>query len=116
MSVLEPALSSSARPKSHYQGKALNKVYSCTDAFAHNEVLLLLNLLAYNVLHVARVLLENATDEGLSLKRLRERVLRIPGRLLLHGRRVVLIMGQSAASLWQRLWKKLMAFEPEVAT
>jgi hypothetical protein len=115
MSVLAPALSSSARQKSHYRGEALKKVYSCTDAFAHNEVLLLLNLLAYNVLHVARVLLESGTDEGLSLKRLRERVLRIPGRLLLHGRRVVLIMGQSAATLWQRLWKKLMAFEPEVA-
>jgi hypothetical protein len=116
MSVLEPALSSSARPKSHYRGKTPNKVYPSIDAFAHNEVLLLLNLLAYNVLHVARVLLESGTGEGLSLKRLRERVLRVPARLLLHGRRVVLVIGQSAAGLWHRLWKKLMAFRPEPAT
>jgi hypothetical protein len=116
MSVLEPALSSWARPKSHYRGKTPNKVYPSIDAFAHNEVLLLLNLLAYNVLHVARVLLESGTGEGLSLKRLRERVLRVPARLLLHGRRVVLVIGRSAAGLWHRLWKKLMAFRPEPAT
>jgi Transposase DDE domain group 1 len=116
MSVLEPALSSSARKKSHYRGKAPKKVYPSADAFAHNEVLLLLNLLAYNVLHVARVLLESGTGEGLSLKRLRERVLRLPARLLLHGRRAVLVIGQSAAGLWHRLWKKLMAFDPELAT
>lgn len=111
MSVLEPALSSSPRPKSHYRGQAPKKVYPSADAFAHNEVLLLLNMLSYNVLHTARVLLEGGTGVGLSLKRLRERVLRIPARLLLHGRRAVLVIGQGAADFWQRLWKKLLSFQ-----
>jgi hypothetical protein len=110
MSVLEPALSSSPRQKSHYRGRPPKKVSPPADSFAHNEVLLLLNMLSYNVLHAARVLAESGTRAGLSLKRLRERVLRIPARLLLHGRRAVLVIGQSAAHWWHCLWKKLMAF------
>jgi len=44
--VLKPALSSSPRGKSHYRGlEPKNKNPSC-NAFAHNEVLLLLNVLA----------------------------------------------------------------------
>ncbi|WP_239014681.1 hypothetical protein [Archangium violaceum] len=34
------------------------------DAFANNEVRLLLNALAYNLVHAARVLMEQATGEG----------------------------------------------------
>lgn len=110
MSVLAPALSSSPRPKRHYRGKPPKKVYPQADSFAHNEVLLLLNMLAYNLLHTARVLLGGA-GSGVSIKRLRERVLRIPARLLLHGRRAVLVIGLSAAALWQALWQRLMAFQ-----
>lgn len=112
MSVLEPALSSSPRTKRTYRGQPPKKVYPRADSFAHNEVLLLLNMLAYNILHTARVLVETGTKVGLSLKRLRERVLRIPARLLLHGRRAVLIIGQAAAPWWHCLWKRLMAFQP----
>lgn len=111
MSVLEPALSSSPRTKRTYRGQPPKKVYPPADSFAHNEVLLLLNMLAYNVLHTARVLVETGTKVGLSLKRLRERVLRIPARLLLHGRRAVLVIGQAAAPWWHCLWKRLMAFQ-----
>ena len=103
MSVLAPALSSSPRQKSHYRGKPPKRVYPQADSFAHNEVLLLLNMLAYNLLHTARVLVETGTRAGLSLKRLRERVLRIPARLLLHGRRAVLVIGQAAAPWWHCL-------------
>lgn len=67
-------------------------------------------MLAYNLLHTARVLL-GGTGEGVSIKRLRERVLRIPARLLLHGRRAVLAIGLSAAARWQALWQRLMAFQ-----
>jgi hypothetical protein len=111
MSVLDPALSSSPRTKRHYRGKPPHKVYPQADSFAHNEVLLLLNMLAYNLLHTARVMVQGGTGTGLSIKRLRERVLRIPARLLLHGRRAVLVVGTAAAAFWQALWKRLMLFE-----
>lgn len=110
-SVLEPALSSSPRPKSTYRGQRPKRTSVSIDAFAHNETLLLLNLLAYNILHVARVLIEVISKEGWSLKRLRERVLRVPARILLHGRRAVLVIGEAASGLWERLWRKLADFE-----
>ncbi|HSW33136.1 MAG TPA: IS1380 family transposase, partial [Steroidobacteraceae bacterium] len=70
MSVIEPALSSSPRPKTHYRGEVPAVRTAPGDAFAQNEALLLLNALAYNVAHAARVLLEGATGEGWSLRRL----------------------------------------------
>ena len=53
------------------------------------------------------VLLETATGEGWSLRRMRERVLRVAARVLVHGRRAVLVIGEASASLWRRLWIKL---------
>lgn len=110
MSVLDPALSSSPRPKEHYDGKLLKKAYASGDSFAINEVRLLLNALAYNVMHAARVLLEEATEEGWSLRRFRERVLRAAARVLLHGRRATIVLGQSSAALWRALCSKLADF------
>ena len=106
-SVLEPALSSSPRPKNHYRGSEPKKRYGSCDAFAHNEAILLLNALAYNIAHTARVLLESATGEGWSLKRMRERVLKAAARVLVHGRYVTMVIAPAAAKLWRALWKKL---------
>ena len=111
-SVLDPALSSSPRPKRHYRGQAPKRVYPSGDAFAQNETWLVLNLLAYNLLHVARVMLEHHSRVGWSLKRLRERVLRVPARVLVHGRRAVVVLGQTAAAWWQGLWARLMRWQP----
>jgi hypothetical protein len=107
--VLDPALSSSPRPKSHYRQTALERRDSSADSFAHNEVLLLLNLLAYNLGHAVRVLVERATGQGMSLRRVRERVLRVAGRILVHGRRATLVVAESAVSLWSSLWRRLAA-------
>lgn len=107
MDVLDPALSSSPRPKSHYRGKVPEKRFPSGDSFAHNEVLLLLNVLAYNIVHTARVLIEDATQQGWSLRRLRERVLRVAGRILVHERRAVLVIGRSSAALWHAIWSRL---------
>ena len=107
MSVLQPALSSSPRPKTHYRGKTPKKRQASANSFYINEVLLLLNALAYNVAHTARVLMEVATQEGWSLKRLRERVLRVAGRLLLHGRRATLVLSPNSAKLWTVLLSQL---------
>jgi len=103
MSVLDPALSSSPRPKQHYRGRDLDVQSPSVDSFAVNEVVLILNALAYNVLHAARVLLEQATNEGWSLRRLRERVLRVAGRVLVHARQATIVIGESSAHLWRAL-------------
>ncbi len=107
MDVLAPALSSAPRPKSKYRGREPVQRGEPMDAFANNEVRLLLNALAYNLAHTARVLLEQATGEGWGLRRVRERVLKVAARVLLHARRVVLVIGQESASLWRKLWSKL---------
>jgi hypothetical protein len=107
MSVLDPALSSSPRQKSHYRGQLPAKKTSPGDAFAQNEAILLLNALAYNVAHAARVLMEMATGQGWSLLRVRERVLRVAARVLVHGRRAVLVINEASAKLWSTLWSRL---------
>lgn len=107
MDVLAPALSSAARPKSNYQGHPPVRRSVSIEAFANNEVRLLLNALAYDLVHAARVLLEQATGEGWGLRRVRERVLKVAARVLVHARRVVLVMGQESAGLWRKLWSRL---------
>ncbi len=73
-------------------------------------MILLLNALAYNVAHAARVLTEAATGEGWSLMRLRERVLRVAARILVHGRRATLVIGKAPATLWHALWSQLITW------
>lgn len=113
MSVLEPALSSAPRPKKHYRGHPLEPTKSSTiDSFAVNETILVLNLFAYNVMHAARVMMGDTTNEGWSLERLRERVLRIPARVLTHARRATIIFGDSNIHLWHALLRGLERLEP----
>lgn len=109
-SVLDPALSSSPRTKRHYRGDPPKKRTGPGDGFAQNEVILLLNALAYNLAHAARVLMEAATGEGWSLMRLRERVLRVAARILVHGRRATLVIGSTPAKLWHALWSSLITW------
>jgi hypothetical protein len=107
MNVLKPALSSSPRPKSHYRGDEPETRFPSGDSFEQNETLLMLNVLAYQVVHAARVMLETATGEGWSMQRVRERVLRVAARVLVHERRAVLVIAQASARLWEMLWRKL---------
>ena len=72
MDVLAPALSSVRRPKSHYRGRRLeaDRRPQESGVRAHNETLFLLNLLAYEVLHAGRCVMERATGtESVSLGR-----------------------------------------------
>jgi hypothetical protein len=97
MDVLAPALSSSSRarwPKT-------------TDAFARNEALLLLHLLAYEVLHSGRCVMEKVTRTGWSLRRFRERVLKVGARVVLHARRATLVVGEMAAPYWRQFFQGL---------
>ncbi len=107
MDVLDPALSSAPRRKSHYRGNRLPERESPTDAFAHNEVILLLNMLAYELVHAGRCLMEAATGEGWSLRRFRERVLRAAARVVVSGRRVIMVIGEAFARYWRRFWPRL---------
>lgn len=107
-SVLEPALSSATRPKSHYRGRPLGEERSSElNPFAVNEARLLLNGLAYNLLHAIRVWLERSTNSGWSLDRLRQLVLRLPARVLLHARRVVIVIPRRAAAWWRCLQRAI---------
>jgi hypothetical protein len=108
MDVLAPALSSAPRAKQHYRGEPLEPHYSECDAYGNNEARLVLNALAYNIMHVARLLLEQATGKGWSLRRVRERVLRIPARILLHGRRAIVAIAAYAAKTWSALLARLV--------
>lgn len=114
MSVLDPALSSSPRPKSSYRGEEPARRYASGDSFAINEVRLLLNALAYNVAHTARVLFEEACGTGVSLRRFRERLLRVAARVLIHGNRAILVLASQTAELWATLWTALASFQPTV--
>jgi hypothetical protein len=108
MNVLAPALSSAPRSKTHYRGRTLpqDEAKPC-DGFAHNETILLLNALSFNLVHAARVLISKADGRGWSLQRVRERILRVAGRVLVHGRRVTLVICPSAAREWSLLWSRL---------
>ncbi len=52
--VLAPALSSTNRAKSRWQGKKPKSVTPAIDAFACNEVRLLIACRAYQIMHIAR--------------------------------------------------------------
>jgi len=104
MDVLDPALSSTRRPK---QGDPVVPATTDTGVRANNETLFLLNLLAYEILHFGRTLIEKATHDGWSLRRFRERLLRVASRVIYHGRRLTFVIACSAADDWQRLWRKL---------
>jgi hypothetical protein len=107
MDVLAPALSSAPRKKSHYRKQQIVKHAQPVDGFAHNQVRLLLNALAYNLVHATRALLEQATGEGWGLGRVRERALKVAARILVHSRRIILVIHQQAAGYWRALWSTL---------
>ncbi|MBC7138894.1 MAG: IS1380 family transposase [Defluviimonas sp.] len=109
--VLAPALSSTNRPKSHWRGKKPRSKTPAVDAFACNEVRLLIACLAYQVMHVARRAMAEATGTGWSLRRLRERVLRAGARLVISARRMTLALSSAAAPFWAALWPRLMALQ-----
>jgi len=106
MDVPDLALSSVPWHKRHYRGRRLRERESSVDAFAHNEVILLLNILAYEVVHAGWCLMEAATKEGWSLRRFRERVLRAAARVVVSGHRVTIVIGKAFARSWHQLWPR----------
>jgi len=107
--VLAPSLSSTDRAKSHLRGKAPKSRAPAIDAFACNEVRLLIACLACQVMPMARRVMEKATGTGLSLRRLRERVLRARARPVVSARRMTLALSSAAAPFRAALWPRLIA-------
>ncbi len=107
MNVLDPALSSAPRPKATCWGEPPARRYPSADSFEINEVRLLLNALAYNLMNTTRILCESAPGRCTCLRRLRERPLRTAARVLINGRRATVVLGQAASELWAKLWPAL---------
>jgi len=105
--VLAPALSSTNRPKAHWRGRKPQRAPDAVDAFACNEVRLLISVIAYQLMHIARRAMARVTGTGWSLRRLRERVLRAGARIILSARRVTLALSSSAAPFWALLWPRI---------
>jgi hypothetical protein len=113
--VLDPALSCTQRPKSHYAGRAPRHRTESGDPLARNEATLLLHGLAYNLMNAGRRLMAAATGQGVSLRRFREQALKVAARFCLTGHRVVVVVAKSAASLWSGILRLLsrLRFVPE---
>lgn len=107
MDVLNPALSASPRPWNDPE-----RVPGLTAAgvYRNNETLFLMHLLAYQILHTGRSLMERATGQGWSLRRFRERLLRAAARVVKKARRLTFIVAWSVAEDWQRLWRQLQRY------
>jgi hypothetical protein len=105
--VLAPALSSANRPKTHVRGRTPRSAGKGVHAFACNELRLLLSLMAYQVMHIARRTMARATGTGWSLRRMRERVLRAGARLTISARRMTLTLSSAAARYWAILWPEI---------
>jgi hypothetical protein len=114
MNVLNPTLSSTTRTKSHYQQQKIGKHFPAGDSFAINDARLLLNALAYGVMHVARRLLSLATRQSWSLRRVRERVLRVAARVVVHARCATVVIDAAAAHFWQVLMGRFARWKPLV--
>jgi hypothetical protein len=67
----------------------------------------LMNALAFNLVHAVRVLISKADGRGWSLQRVRERILRVAGRVLMHGRRATLVICPASVREWSLLWTRL---------
>lgn len=104
--VLQPSLSCACRPR--------KKVKRTTqrDDFACNEALLLLYALSYNLLNTVRRLMEKATRQGWSLRRLREQVLKAALHFTLHSRQIWAWVTRPTAELWTLLGRQIIRLHP----
>ena len=100
MSTLTPQLSSTTRSKSHYRGKEPKNRNKSRDAFATNQAILSMNVLAFNLLGTIAALHEHALRKSgrprkygrasnrINLSSVRQYYLKVPARVTLHARRV----------------------------
>lgn len=110
---LQLSLSSTPRPKSHYQGRRIGREgYVSPDSFAVNEAELLVSLLAANLLSRGAALLEAATRQACGRERFRQLLLNVAGRVLLGGRKITLVIESARAPHWQAVWRQIERLHP----
>ena len=114
--VLAPLLSATSRPRKSRIGTPPRPTppadAAADPAFARNEVTLLVSALAYNLMHIGRTLVEAETNQGWSLRRFRQQVLRAAGRVITTAGTVIMDIQGHAIDLWRRLWPAIAALRP----
>ena len=58
-------------------------------------------------MHAMRRALERKRRQGISLRRLRERYLKVATTVRVHGGRITVVIAQSAAEIWQVMTRLL---------
>jgi len=111
-SAFDLALSSTPRPKTHYRGRQLSGPDCDTDSFAANEAKLLLSLVAANLMHDARTLLEHDGQPRASRSRTRQLLLKTAARVTLGKRYITVQIDAARASLWSRFSQQLERIPP----
>lgn len=106
-STAPPRHNTGSKSSLHVRGKKPKTSTPAVDAFACNEVRLLIAMLAYQIMHVTRRAMARKTKTPWSLRRLRERVLRAGARLVVSARRMTLILAEAAAPLWAAVWPEI---------
>ncbi len=116
-SVVNGALSSTNRPKSHIKHREVGEHADPIDAERANAAALCLHGIAYNLLNTLRLLggTSGHVDEnsGLHLRRARRILLNVAGRVIISARRATLIVSERTAAIWGRLWKAMRRLEPQ---
>ena len=111
--VLRPALPSTSRQKSHIRGERPRKTRATErDGYACNEANLLLYALAYNLANVVRRVTAAATGVPWRLRRCRDTLLQVAGKIVLHARRVCVVIREQVAPLWSAFLKTLHRLLP----
>ncbi|HSW27849.1 MAG TPA: IS1380 family transposase [Longimicrobiales bacterium] len=110
--TLHATLSSTPRPKAHYRASPVSGPYQEPDTFAANQAKLLLALLAANILAAGADLLSHDDTVRMSRERFRVLLLKTAARVLLSGRRVIVVIETARALLWQRFRAALLEIHP----
>ena len=79
-------------------------------AFRENEATFLLSLLAFNLSNTLRNELEDSLGGCWDLKRFRNSVLKVGGRVTKHSRRLIVHLAQPVIAFWKRLVHRITAW------
>jgi hypothetical protein len=127
-SAMEVALPCTTRPKTQYDGSLKWEPMGARSEeliFACNHATLLVFAWSYNLINQLRLLAEKAhpqdrgpaseeRDGGWSIARVRQRLLLAPARFILHARRVIAVLQESVAELWNGIGR-LLSFRSRLA-
>ena len=75
-----------------------------TPFYAHNEVLLQLYLLVYEVLHLGRCTMKQPGARHMHLKTFQKDVLKVGALIVRHARNIEIRIAFSAVALWRQFW------------